>query len=251
MAQQESFIKLKGKIGDLTFYKTRNGYQVREAKGLDPQRVLTDPRFQRTRENGAEFGRAAQASKLLRDAIRPLVLMDADAKMPNRLSSRMMRVIKADAVNDRGERKVLGENIGLLQGFNFNGAAQLVNTLFVIPMASIDRAAGVLQVQVPAFDPKVALANPPSTTHFQFHAAGLAIDFDAGSHELVVAEGAVMPIDAPAEATVLDITLPEATTAPLFLVFGIDFLQEVKNGKVFPLQNGLFNVLMIMEVNGE
>lgn len=56
MAQQESIIKLKGKIGDLTFYKTKTGYQVRQATGVSADRIASDPNFQRTRENNAEFG---------------------------------------------------------------------------------------------------------------------------------------------------------------------------------------------------
>jgi len=250
MARQESYIKLKGKIGDLTFFKTRNGYQAREAKGIDPSRIANDPRFQRTRENGAEFGRAIAAGKLLRRAVRPIILMDADTGMPNRLTGRMSRISREDAVNDRGERQVLGDNIGLLKGFNFNGAATLENTLFVDPTCTIDRATGALQVQVPALDPKTRLLFPTGTTHFQFQAAGVSIDFAAGTQQLEVSEGDVLPIGTPAAETVLNVALPEATTAPILLVFGIDFLQEVKNGNVFPLQNGVFNVLTILEVNG-
>ena len=251
MARQESYIKLKGKIGDLTFFKTRNGYQVREAKGIDPERIATDPRFQRTRENGAEFRRGIAAGKLLRMAIRPVILMDADAGMANRLTSRMMRILQEDAVNDRGERRVLGDNIGLLKGFNFNGNAQLANTLFVESAATIDRATGILQVALPAFDPKTRLVAPKGTTHFQFQAVGVSVDFDADTHVMEVTEGPVLPLGESVAATELEVKLPAEGTAPLLLIFGIDFLQEVKNGKTFPLQNGAFNVLMVMEVNGE
>jgi len=55
MAQQDSFLKLKGRIGDLTFYKTKNGHQVREKGGVTAQRIATDPKYQRTRENNADF----------------------------------------------------------------------------------------------------------------------------------------------------------------------------------------------------
>ena len=35
MARQKGIIKLKGKIGDLSFYKTKDGYLAREKGGID------------------------------------------------------------------------------------------------------------------------------------------------------------------------------------------------------------------------
>jgi len=66
MARQEGIIKLNGRIGDLTFYKTRNGYLARDKGGVDASRIANDPRYQRTRENMAEFGRATKAGKFFR-----------------------------------------------------------------------------------------------------------------------------------------------------------------------------------------
>ncbi|RYD87861.1 MAG: hypothetical protein EOP54_28125, partial [Sphingobacteriales bacterium] len=99
MAQQESFIKLKGKIGDLTFFKTKDGYQAREKGGVSADRIANDPAYLRTRENNAEFGRACIGSKKLRDVLRSIILLTSDAKMANRLTSRIARIIKADTVN--------------------------------------------------------------------------------------------------------------------------------------------------------
>ena len=56
MAKQTGIIKLKGKIGDLSFYKTQDGHLAREKGGVDAERIAKDPAFIRTRENGAEFG---------------------------------------------------------------------------------------------------------------------------------------------------------------------------------------------------
>ena len=35
MARQKGIIKLKGTIGDITFYKTKDGYLAREKGGID------------------------------------------------------------------------------------------------------------------------------------------------------------------------------------------------------------------------
>ena len=71
MAKQASIIKLKGTIGGITFYKTsQDGYLAKEKSGVDASRIASDPNFQRTRENGSEFGTAGKAGKVLRTALR-------------------------------------------------------------------------------------------------------------------------------------------------------------------------------------
>ena len=65
MAKQSGLIKLKGTLGGITFYKSQDGYLAREKGGVDAARIASDPSFQRTRENGAEFGRAGKAGKIL------------------------------------------------------------------------------------------------------------------------------------------------------------------------------------------
>jgi hypothetical protein len=73
MARQRGIIKLDGTIGDITFYKSKDGFLAREKGGVPADRIANDPAFQRTRENGAEFGRAGKAGKTLRTAIRGAV----------------------------------------------------------------------------------------------------------------------------------------------------------------------------------
>ena len=60
MAKQTGIIKLKGIIGDISFYKSADGHLARSKGGVDKNRIANDPAFQRTRENGSEFGRAGK-----------------------------------------------------------------------------------------------------------------------------------------------------------------------------------------------
>jgi len=53
MAQQKGILPVKGTLGNLTFYKSKDGYLIREKGGLDAKRIASDPAFQRTRENNA------------------------------------------------------------------------------------------------------------------------------------------------------------------------------------------------------
>jgi len=250
MAQQESIIKLKGKIGDLTFFKTKAGYQARQVTGVSADRLATDPKFQRTRENNAEFGAGGIAAKKLRQALRPMILLTYDTKMPQRLFSRMMRVVRADAVNARGERKVLAENLNLLNKFGFNIAAELSNTVFVEQNLVIDRATGNVQLDLQNFVPSIAIVSPSGATHFQFSLGAVAVDFDSDVLEnmsLTQSEAALLKSIQP-QSESLTVSVPTASTLPIFVLFGISFYQEV-NAVLYPLNNGAYNAIAIIQID--
>lgn len=253
MARQKSFVKLEGRIGDLTFYKTQDGYQAREKGGVSASRIATDPKYQRTRENNAEFGRGNAAAKKLRDAFRAFIQLTSDSRMPNRLNSRMLRILKADSIHDRGERQVLDENLGILNRFSFNAAALLSNTLFEKVSGTIERSTGTGSISLPAIDPAVKIAKPSGATHFQFSAALAAVDFSAGEESdygFDMQESEITTITAPIEATELAPSIAPGSIGemPMFLAFGVSFYQEV-NGKHYSLNNGAYNSLTIIKID--
>ncbi|MFT7352496.1 MAG: hypothetical protein ACI9XR_002283 [Flavobacterium sp.] len=102
MARQKGIIKLKGTIGDIAFYKIQDGHSAREKGGIDASRIKNDPAFQRTRENGSEFGRAGGAGKILRTSLRALLINTAHGRMVSRLTQKMVEVIQADVTSVRG-----------------------------------------------------------------------------------------------------------------------------------------------------
>lgn len=249
MAQQASFIKFKGKIGDLSFYQDRNGYQVRTKGGVSASRIATDPNYARTRENMAEFGRAGSASKVFRQALRVITGQYSDRNVSARLSSRLLRVIKSDPENPRGERVALLGNLQLLRGFEFNAGSPMTATLFESVDFAADRTTGIATATTAAWaSPKLAIAVPQEATHFQLTLAAVATDFTEGQAVSAITTSETMDISSPSEPQVLEATLPEASEWPIFVLLGIGFFQEV-NGQAYPLQNGLYNALSIMEVH--
>lgn len=250
MARQKGIIKLKGTIGDITFYKTKDGYLVKEKSGVDASRIANDPAFQRTRENGSEFGRAGKAGKVLRLAYRPLLLNASDSRMVSRLTQSMMKVIQADAVSDRGLRNVIDGETELLTGFEFNINGKLSNSLFVPFTATIDRVSGELSVAVAPFVPLQMIAAPSGTTHFKVVSGGAEIDFEAGTYVVASSETAILPWDVTPTIAISQVNaVTAASTKPLFLVLGIEFYQQV-NGQMYPLKNGAFNPLSLVAVSG-
>ena len=250
MARQKGIIKLKGTIGDITFYKTQDGHLAREKGGIDASRIASDPAFQRTRENGSEFGRAGKAGKLLRTAFRPLLLNSADGRMVSRLTQRMVKVIQADLISVRGLRNVIDGEAELLFGFEFNIRGKLGTSLFAPFVANIDRVAGEINVDIAPFVPANMLAAPTGTTHFKIISGGAEVDFEAETYVVATSETAILPWDSTPTTAISQVNAVTAnSTKPLFLTLGVEFYQEI-NGQMYPLKNGAFNPLSIAKVSG-
>ncbi len=222
---------------------------AREKGGIDASRVANDPAFQRTRENGSEFGRAGKAGKLLRTAFRPLLLNSADGRMVSRLTQRMVKVIQADETSDRGLRNVIDGEAELLFGFEFNIRGKLGTSLFAPYVATIDRVAGEIMVDLASFVPANMLAAPSGTTHFKIISAGAEVDFEAETFIVDSSETAILPWDNTATAVINQTNMVTAnSTKPLFLILGVEFYQQL-NGQMYPLKNGAFNPVSIVKVD--
>jgi hypothetical protein len=250
MAQQKGILPLRGSIGNITFYKSREGYLAKEKGGIDAKRIASDPAFQRTRENGQEFGRAGKAGKFLRGAVRSLLQNASDSKMISRLTKQMIVVIQADKVNSRGQRNVIDGEAELLNGFEFNINGKLQTTLYAPFTSVIDRATGILTVDIPAFIPADMVAAPGGSTHFRVNTAGVEVDFEQGKTIAEISSSAEILLNNE-ETAVLSHShsVTPNSTHPLFIFLGIEFFQEV-NGSMYPLKNGAFNALAIVEVSG-
>jgi hypothetical protein len=250
MARQKGIIKLKGTIGDITFYKTQDGHLAREKGGIDASRIKNDPAFQRTRENGSEFGRAGKAGKILRTALRALLLNSADGRMVSRLTQAMVKVIQADVTSVRGLRNVIDGEAELLSGFEFNIRGKLGTSLFVPFVGTIDRVLGEIGVSIPSFIPANMIAAPSGTTHFKIISAGAEVDFEAETFVVSNSETVILSWDAAPTLAFSHVNVvSENSTKPLFLALGVEFYQQV-NGQMYPLKNGAYNPLALVQVSG-
>ena len=248
MAKQIGIIKLKGTIGDLSFYKTKDGHLAREKGGVDAERIKNDPAFERTRENGAEFGSAAKSGKLVRDAFRTLMMRSSDGRVTSRLTKLMSDIRALDTTSARGERNVavaIADPAAkdLLRGFNFNNRAILGAVLY--RPYSVNTGAGEISIQ--GLIPNLHVAYPSGATHMAFTGAWAKVDFatDMYSVELTNTENLVI------DATQTDLllaagTAPTGTGTDVFLLM-VEFFQEV-NGVQYSMNNGSYNALSIVDV---
>jgi len=248
MARQKGIIKLTGKIGDLSFYKSKDGYLAREKGGVDGERIKNDPAFVRTRENGSEFGLAATAGKTLRNAFRPMMMRAADNRVTSRLTKLMSSIRKLDTTSDRGKRSV-GVAIqdqpakDMLKGFNFNIRAML-NAILYRPI-TLDPSTG--EIEIADLIPVNHIAGSANATHVSFTAAWANVNFDDGTYELSLSSATNLPLDSTqSTVTVTPSGVPAGTGTDVYILL-VEFFQEV-NGTQYSLNNGGYNAMNIVDV---
>ena len=248
MAKSNGLLRIEGTLENLTFYKSANGHLVRTKGGVSKKRIMNDPAFIRTRENGVEFAHSASTAKMLRTALGPMAFKAKDAKLTSRLLKVMSQLKNMDATSARGARNVAEGLVDLnaqqlLRGFDFNSKAGLQSVLFA-PIA-VDTATG--EITTADFNPFEQIKYPAGATHFSTQGAFLNLDFATGISDVSfspatnfpIVQGIVSPVLTPA-------AVPVGTGTQMYFLL-IEFFQEV-NAVQYGLNNGSYNVLNLLEI---
>ena len=247
MARLKGILKIEGTLDELTFYKTQDGHLVKTKGGVSADRIANDPNFQRTRENGSEFGSSATAGKVLRNAVRNLMMNASDNRVTSRLTQVMTVIKNYDTTSARGERTVaIGiadpAALALLKDFDFNDKAILSGVLFA-PFI-VTPATG--EIAIPAFVPLNDIAYPGGATHVNMKAAYANVDFTNEISAIEYSPVTNLPIDGTNTPVSLVPAAVPAGAGTKFYLLLLEFFQEV-NGIQYPLKNGAYNVLNIVE----
>lgn len=243
MGKQRGIFDLLGTVGNITFVKGPNGIEARQ-KNFGTDQLPG----KRSTENFAEFKRAASAAKLLRHAVKT-VLTFKERYLQSRLLTEMMKVVKSDKVSLRGDRTILNGELGFLKKFEFHKAVSLA-TVFSAPTESvIDRVAGTASVTVQSFLPEKLVVQPQGATHYQLEATAVLIDF-LTEESVVISKKHPALAFGPAMVPEIKLDLAYAPNGEqaLFILLGIEFLQEV-NGLFYSFDKGTFNALSILNLH--
>ena len=248
MAKFEGIFEIQGTMKGMTFYKSKDGLLIRAKGGVSKKRIMNDPAFQRTRENGTEFGQNAKMGQLIRRSIASLLPLAKDYRVSSRLSQVMSQVKNLDYDSIRGQRKVaIGiespEGKQLLKGFNFNLNAPFISVFK--SEANLDTATGV--VTISDFDPKIHLALPQGATHVGFSVAVSSVDFEKEVSETTFSPRSNFSVASGVQNFRLAPTAMPILVGKKMFYFLIEFYQEI-NGEQYPLLNNAYNVLYLKEV---
>jgi len=165
MSKQSSLITFTGKMGGISFYKRKDGsHLARQAGGVSKNRIMSDPRFQRTRENMAEFAgliRAVSSFTQMLSAVKNF----KDATLRGRLSRVLRNVIK-QSEGVRGKRSVtMSKNRELFQDLELN--TNLLSSSIIAKVKAThtaERNKGTLTLA--NLDVNKSIIPPLNATHF-------------------------------------------------------------------------------------
>lgn len=249
MAKQNSLIKIKGTLDDLTFYKTRDGYLVRTKGGITKERILNDPAFARTRENGKEFGHLAKSGKLIRTALRQMLQKAKDSRVTTRLTQTLAKVKNEDIVSLRGDRNVgigLDTDAGkaILKDFDFNNQATLHSMFFA--SFTVDTSTGAIAMD--NFNPSNDMLYPTEATHVQLSSGFARLDFTNYQFEMSSSTVVNLAINSTSQSVNLTPSNVPSLAGHGLHVLLLEFFQEV-NGTSYALKSGAYNVLHIVAVS--
>ena len=250
MAKVKGLVKIVGTLDDLTFYKTQDGHLVKTKGGVSKARIATDPQFIRTRENGAEFGSAAISGKLLRFAVRALMMVASDNRATSRITKLMTLVKNYDLTSPRGSRNVgvamsTAEAKAEMLGFNFNISAIL--SAILVKQYTVNTTTGV--IYIPNLTPLNDIVYPTGSTHVSITGAWVKIDFVANTTVIEFTNAVNLPINTTTSSVTLTPTaVPAGSTGTNLFLIAVEFFQLV-NGVQYVLSNGAYNALAIVQVD--
>jgi hypothetical protein len=252
MARQASFLKMKGTLGGLTFYKSRDGHLIREKGGIERQRILNDPQFIRTRENMAEFGRAAQASKAFRTVFRKVLNQNPERRLASLLTKNFLKLLQQDTLSTRGERNLYGVSPIVMQQLDLNPRSKFRDNVFIGYSHDFQDEDGVAVLSIPAHNPQDSIMSYKDATHYRFFSAFGYFDLTTMLGEAAYGYSPNLPLNAQSNAAqqvtaTLDVSEVDLTNSIRFMLIGIEFYKQESTG-FYILRNGMYNALQVLDV---
>jgi hypothetical protein len=250
MAKQAGALPFTGSIGGVTGYKRNGKYCLKEKSGPSREQVLTSKKFARTLENAKEFRRTSKAGKLVRGCLANLTkgMKLADNEISARLNGLLSKVVKSDAVSDRGERTVSKGQLEWLEDFAFRKETSFSSVCTLCPASTMDTDTGHMKVEIRPFDPQQRINAPESATHFKVVVNGAAIDFEKERNDWSYKETSFLSLSEDvAETILLEQTLKPRLGQAFLQAIGIAFYKQAADGHFERVPGGVMRILQVSE----
>ncbi len=237
MARQESTLKFTGTVGDITGYKTKNGYFTRKKSSLSGEKIHNSPGSEGTRKENNEFKSVSPSAALVKHSFLEDIPEAYEGGAHNRLVSTMSKVRDQDFIHPKGFKNVatgMHEEIGKhqLKGFEFNQYAHLNNILR--KEYSINTIEAILTIN--GLNPLKDFKKPPSASIVGITLLWSKIDFEAFESHTVSSDEAMISLVNNSLDTVLAIPEPPAGSGTNVFVLKLVYYQEI-GGKHYVLKN--------------
>ena len=214
MSKQTGLLRMKGKIGGISFYKSGGVDLARVANGPSKEKIAKSPEFRRTRENNVEFGGCATVTKALRLAIGESKISKADAGLVARMV-KLFKEINLNGTGSRGQRSIdLVANAVLLQNFEFNTRTSFTS-VFNAPYSILTTAArDEATITAAAFLPSSFVNAPSGATHFRIFTVLCTLSdyvYDPVTGRYIASDPTIDMLSIEADSAIIDL----ATTTPV------------------------------------
>lgn len=229
MAKQTGTIKLKGTIGDINYYESKNGGHLARAAGGGFQKGSSGKESMvRTMENASEFGRCSKTKKVFRIALAPFLCVRKDGDLHGRMMRLFTKLKDLDSVNKRGDRRVgrgleIPKGKQLLRDFAFTPSCTITEVL----ASSLNFDFDSRTLSVTNFDIK-NVGFPSGATHLALTLGLLHFDFDTLAYRLKNSVPVYMGKDYNATSFEMTTDFPEVEGTAV-AVLGVKFYQKVES----------------------
>lgn len=246
MAKNEGVISFTGTVGNITALKRNGVVYIQKKGGVTKERIETDPKFVRTRENMNEFKGVTTISKAFVSGLGGLKRILSDNRLYNRVVKAMKAVQTDDTSGRRGERAILVSTYGSddLLGFELhreNDFDGLFGGRYSVSAPATGKGA---TVTVQPFNGADALRAPKGATHARL-VVGVQLLSNYTYDDLTrswnpqnenggvagVETSDYLPVgEEQSQSLTLSVTLPGVTDTDggsVVVILGVEFFQEL------------------------
>ena len=242
MARVISPFKLRGSIGDMTFYENEFGPQAKQKSGPTEWHIKNQDSYKGALRNAEEWKRATAAARLLRAAMGNLRNGVKNMRLSGRMNAPMLQAIKADPVHGWGERVISYGDLTVLAGFEFNHRLSLDDALPLNVNNCYTADTDKISLQVPAFRLRKKKGLPPGATHYRLLSGVVTVDFDKRRYHQDIKASPLQAMGRQAgEAFCAEHTIADNTPG-CFWMLGIEFYTMEKDGPAL-MKGGAMRVM--------
>ena len=244
--------KLISPYPGITIYKDKNGKIIARAKPGHNKKMKTHPQYQRTREHGAAYGKAASCGRLIRQVFYNWA-SNSDTYLTSRLAKSLLTVIQAGDHENRMEPMLTNGDLSILDGFQFNAKAAIHNTFYGPWSVFLENDNKRVRMVVPAFTPQQVINNPNGgLSHFRLIPLVASVNFQSGQYVLVKGNQAEpadpVVLDAKGHKAIsLEVNIDMKGDIVVLVALGIEFYWLVGEKHFTPVAAGGHNALGIIK----
>jgi hypothetical protein len=147
-------------------------YQAKKI-GATAERIKTDPAYDLTRRNAAEFGKVAKFGKAIRQAFAKHVPIEGITPALNKV---LRKVLDTDKDSIYGNRSFKKADSAALNGFQFNPDLSFEKMVRAEVQVDYQPEKKLVKITIPAFDPVETIHEENNLPHYRIAFVLVAID---------------------------------------------------------------------------